>query len=212
MSQNILYGIKLSPYVRSVMMAFEEKGVDYVLTPPGETPDALKSPAYLKIHPFGRVPALKNESVTLFETAAICRYIDEAFDGPALLPATPEGRAVADQWMCALSCYILAQAINGYAIHFVRAMRDNKTLEREFAETECAKIADHMAILNTRLGDVPYLAGAALTIPDIMLAPTIQSLAQMPGTDEIINGQGNINAWYDRVKERPSFRKVHSKE
>ncbi len=210
MSDNILYGIKRSPYVRSVMMAFEEKGVDYALTPPGDSIEALKSPDYLKIHPFGRVPAFKNSKVTLFETAAICRYIDEAFDGPALLPDTPEARAVADQWSCALSCYILAQAINGYAIHLFKARRENRALDPDIAKPALEAVAGHMDILENRLGDVPYLAGEGVAIPDLMLAPAIQSLSQLPGTDEIISARPNINAWYGRISERPSFIKVHA--
>jgi len=84
-------------------------------------------------------------------------------------------------------------------------------LDASFAEPALAKISEHMAILNARLGEVPYLAGDEYSIPDIVLAPTAHSLCQMAGTDEIIAAQTNIIAWYDRVRQRPGFIKVHSK-
>ena len=53
--------------------------------------------AYLALHPFGRVPALVHDGFALYETAAITRYIDRAFPGPALQPAEPKALARMDQ-------------------------------------------------------------------------------------------------------------------
>ena len=43
---------------------------------------------YTDLHPFGRMPAFEHDGFRLFETAAISRYVDEAFAGPALQPPT----------------------------------------------------------------------------------------------------------------------------
>jgi glutathione S-transferase len=48
---------------------------------------------------FGKVPALRNGDLTIFETAAIMRYVDEAFDGPQLQPPDPESRVQIEQWL-----------------------------------------------------------------------------------------------------------------
>ena len=37
------------------------------------------SPEYKKIHPLGKVPAIQDGDLTLFESAAICNYICESY-------------------------------------------------------------------------------------------------------------------------------------
>ncbi len=77
-----LYGFPQSTYVRTARLACEEKGVAYEIVP-----TEIGSPENLAVHPFARVPAMSHGDFKCFETAAICRYVDEAFDGPALQPA-----------------------------------------------------------------------------------------------------------------------------
>jgi glutathione S-transferase len=45
---------------------------------PGES----KSPEYLKLHPFGRMPVIEDDGFWLYETQAILRYIDGIFPEP----------------------------------------------------------------------------------------------------------------------------------
>lgn len=100
-----LYGADYSVYVRSARMALIEKGIAYELVPidvfaPGGPPES-----YLELQPFGKIPTLKHGDFTLFETAAILRYIDEAFDGPPLQPASPQPRARMAQLLSILDNY-----------------------------------------------------------------------------------------------------------
>jgi len=44
----------------------------------------LRSPEYLSIHPLGRVPALVDGDVTVFESGAICQYLCETYDDGTL--------------------------------------------------------------------------------------------------------------------------------
>ena len=55
--------------------------------PVGENtfPD-LKKPEHLARHPYGRIPAMRHGDVELFESTAICAYVNGAFDGPSLVP------------------------------------------------------------------------------------------------------------------------------
>ena len=96
MSDLKLFGFPQSTYVRTARLACEEKGVAYEIVPtqPG-------SPENLAVHPFARIPAMSHGDFMCYETAAICRYVDEAFDGPALQPADAKGRALMTQWISA---------------------------------------------------------------------------------------------------------------
>ena len=65
---------------RGCRLAMEEKGVDYDLI----DVDILQGmpPEQFKRHPFGKVPAFEHDGMALYETCAVERYVDEAFDGP----------------------------------------------------------------------------------------------------------------------------------
>src|SRR5947207_1667106 len=60
----IVYGGALSPYVARVAIAARYKGMKYTLTP--AVGGGQKSPEFLKIHPYGKVPALKDGKTVLF--------------------------------------------------------------------------------------------------------------------------------------------------
>ena len=85
MSAPVVYGILGSPYMRSAMLALEEKSIPYEFSavPMG----ANKQEPYLSRQPFGRVPAFEHDGFALYETQAIIRYVDAAFPGPSLQPS-----------------------------------------------------------------------------------------------------------------------------
>ena len=101
----ILYGLARSVYTRIARLALEEKRVDYALEEveifgAGGVPEQ-----HLERHPFGRIPTLAHGAFSLYETAAITRYVDEAFPGPSLQPTEPEARGRMAQVMSVLDAY-----------------------------------------------------------------------------------------------------------
>src|SRR5258705_6408162 len=87
MSDIVVYGVPGSPFLRAVQIGLEEKRVAYRLQAMG--PQESKSEAYLKRHPFGRVPAFEHGDFCLYETQAILRYLDDVFPEPPLVPPDP---------------------------------------------------------------------------------------------------------------------------
>ena len=66
MSEFIVHSIPGSPFGRTVMAALEEKGVSWQLSP--VVPATMRSPEHLSRHAFGRVPVLKLDDFSLYET------------------------------------------------------------------------------------------------------------------------------------------------
>src|SRR6478672_13208469 len=95
----VLYGADYSVYVRIARMCLEEKGVDYRLYPVDVSSEEGPPAWYLGRQPFGRIPAFEHCDLTLYETSAIARYIDEAFEGPLLQPTGVVQRARCNQLM-----------------------------------------------------------------------------------------------------------------
>src|ERR1044071_7927294 len=60
---------------------------------------ALKEPAHLAIHPFGKIPTFEDGDLAIFETGAIVLHLAQRY--PGLLPTDANARARAITWMFA---------------------------------------------------------------------------------------------------------------
>lgn len=89
-----IIGAPQSIFVRTTRMAFQEKGVGYCLTAAGP-----HTPQVDALHPFGKIPVMRQGDFTLFESKAIATYVDLAFEGPALVPREPKRAALVEQWI-----------------------------------------------------------------------------------------------------------------
>ena len=107
MATLIIHGIPLSTYVRTCRMACMEKGVPYELDPV-----MPQSPEQLAMQPWGSVPAMTHGDVRMYESLAICNYIDSAFDGPPLQPTDPVANARCWQWTSVFIQYLYRPAID----------------------------------------------------------------------------------------------------
>lgn len=201
MTRPILYGADYSVYVRIARMALEEKSVGYDLVPV-DVFAADGVPAwYLAHHPFGRIPAFEHGGFRLFETGAITRYVDEAFDGPALQPADVRGRAIMNQIIGTLDAY-------GY-----RAMVWDVAVERlEKAEPDEQLIGKGLRqagtvleVLTALKKEGPWLLGDQLTLADLHAAPIVAYFLKVAEGRDLLARYSEIRDWYARIAARPSF-------
>ena len=93
-----LYTTYPSAFGRVALIVLEEKGLVYDV----EVVDAA-SRDHRRRHPFGKIPVLEHdrqgETLTIFESTAVARYVDEMFEGPMLQPSSGFERAQCDQWI-----------------------------------------------------------------------------------------------------------------
>ena len=71
--------------VRTVWL-FEELGLPYELETFKLGDPKMRAPDYLKVHPMGRVPALEDGEVTIFESGAILQYVLAKYGTGRLVP------------------------------------------------------------------------------------------------------------------------------
>ncbi|MGH7212263.1 MAG: glutathione S-transferase family protein, partial [Acetobacteraceae bacterium] len=86
-------------------LALEEKEVAYDLVEVDVFAAGGMPRDYLLRHPFGRVPAFEHDGFRLYESSAIERYVDEAFNGPPLQPSHPRRRARMNQAINVMDAY-----------------------------------------------------------------------------------------------------------
>ena len=129
MREVVIYGDVRSTYVRTARMACVEKGVGHVV----EAVD-IASDSYRAYHPYNKMPAMQHGDLRLYETLAICSYVDAAFDGPALQPAGATERARMMQWVSAIIDYIYPAMIRGLVLpRLVAPMRGETPDEAKIA-------------------------------------------------------------------------------
>lgn len=203
-AQIVLYGYRYSVYLRIVRMTMLEKGVAW--THVEIDPFAKIIPAdYLALHPFGRVPALKHGDFVLYETAAITRYVDEAFVGPRLQPSGPQERARMNQVIAIADSY-------GYW-PMVRQVFSPRVFNAALGTVpDESVIAEGIARSHTVLGALEklaaggrFLVGDALTLADIHLAAMIAYFTAAEDGRTALSVYPRLSAWWAGISTLQSL-------
>ena len=205
MAEPVLYGADYSVYTRIARLALAEKGVGYRF----ETVDVFAPggppPAYRARHPFGRIPAFAHGAVALYEAAAITRYVDEAFAGPALQPADPAARARMTQVVSLLNAYLFRPLVLELYVQRVSVARRGGTPDEARIAAALPECARGLAALADVQGGAAFLAGDALSLADLHAAPMVAYGRLAPDGVAMLTGHANLVAWWERMGERPSM-------
>jgi glutathione S-transferase len=203
MSDITVYGIPGSPFLRAVEITLKEKGTDYRLQ--AMSPAEMKTPEHLAMHPFGRIPIFEQGDFRLYETQAICRYVDEVFPNPPLTPGNPQARARMNQVIGIIEWYFFPKAAAPIAFNRIIGPRLLGLPSDEAAIAEAMPMARTcFTELDRLLDDKPYFAGDSVSLADIMLASQLDLLSETPEGHELISGT-RLVSWLDRMRSRPSF-------
>ncbi|QNK00669.1 SRPBCC domain-containing protein [Dyella telluris] len=197
----VVVGSEISPYVRAVRIALAEKGVAYTLNP--ERPH---SPEVDAVHPFGRIPAMYDGPLEFYEARAILRYIDEAFDGPALFPvAGVTSRARAEQWYSVMDDYGYDAIIKRCALPYLFPATADKQPDRTIIDKALPDIVRVLDTLEAAYGGRDYLVGNAPCMADFLTAPLLYTLSKLPEGPAMLANYPNVQHAQAVMQARPSF-------
>ncbi len=201
----MIYGFAQSSYVWTVRAAAACKGVDvdFRQIEPGHH----KSDEYLALHPFGKVPALVHGDVKLYESLAICIYLDAAFGGRPLRPTDPARLAQMHQWISAINAYLYRPAVVEYLFGYIFPGTEDGAPDRVQIERAMPSLRNFVKVLDENL-DGTHLMGHALTIADLFLAPLIFVLYRGPEGQELINDHVNVLRYMKTMQDNEEFMSV----
>jgi len=206
MGQPVVHGPSFSTYVRSVRLALHEKGVEHKLVEVDLLGGAHKKAPYVSLQPFGKVPAFEHDGNTFYETSAILRYIDEVFQGPALMPSTPAARALANQVMSIVDSYGYTPSVTNLFIP--RVLVPSMGGETDMAKVEAAKEPAALFVkeLERLLGGQTFFGGASVCLADTHTLPVLVYLRATPEGKALLDSAPKLSSWLGRMLERASVR------
>ena len=198
MATLVIHGTPLSTYVRTCRMACMEKGVPYELDPL-----APQSPEQKAMQPWGSVPAMTHGDVRMYESLAICNYIDHAFDGPPLQPADPLANARCWQWTSVFIQYLYRPAIDIVLQRLVVPAQGGEPDEALVASS-VPKSDTALDALDGALDGEVHFAGDEASLADYMVLPVLHYLKMTPEGESLLAPRANIARWQAAIDERES--------
>jgi glutathione S-transferase len=202
-SSMIVHGVPGSPYVRAALLTLEEKGAEYEFA--AMALGTLKQQPHLSRHPFGRIPALEHDGWMLYETQAIIRYVDAVVPGPRLQPEEPRAAARMNQLIGITDWYVMPQVSAPITRNRVVAPRFNRPVDEDAIVKAIPNARICIAEIARLLDGHAWLAGNAISLADLLLAPQLSMFVQAPEGAQILHEHENLNRWLARIEARPSM-------
>jgi glutathione S-transferase len=197
-----------SPFAWKVWLVLEHKGIPHTPKRLSFDADETRKPEFLAINPRGRVPTIVDDGFALYESNAICEYLEEQYPQKPLLPKDAKGRALVRR--------LVGEADDG--LYKLESDLMDKVLYRPAAERDQKEIDEAKTKLREELkywqdylkGD---FFGGPLSLADFAIYPYMRMSVRI---EERVPGLGtkreelpaNLAAWMKRIEALPYFERT----
>jgi glutathione S-transferase len=195
-----IWGRATSSNVQKVLWCCAELGIPFERVDLGGPFGGNQDPEYLGLNPNGLVPTVRDGDLVLWESNTICRYLAATHDGTRLYPAEPAARAIVERWMD-WQLSTIGPPMGALLFGLIRTRPE----QRDQAAIEAArrKALAAWTIVEDALDDRPWLAGAALSLAEVVLGTLVYRWHAFPIERPALP---RLKAWNERMRERPGFR------
>ncbi|KAN0105912.1 glutathione S-transferase [Hyaloscypha variabilis] len=202
MENNItLYGLDGTPNCIKVTLALEELNLKYATQTIDLRKNEQKNPWFLEINPNGRIPAVKDGDLRIFESGAILLYLADKYDTNYKI-SYPHGT---NEYYEMLSWVMFQMGgvgpMQGQANHFRLAakVRSDYAIDRYMQETKRL-----YSVLESRLETHDWLAGTRYTIADIASFAWVRN-AELIELD--LQAFPNVKKWVEKIEGREAAKR-----
>jgi len=198
-----LYDFLPCPFGQKVRIVLAEKGLSYELVEIDLTQGEQRRPEFRRLNPFGRVPVLVDEDITVYDSTIIAEYLEDEYPEPPLLPAIGSSalRAQARTWEDI--------ADTSFTVQVGQLMTEMGKAESDRDSNRIQRlqqwIEQMLSFLNHQLQAQDFLA-SQFSVADIGFVPRLLVLKEL-GVDPTAN-RGNIDGWFKRLLDRPSIQNL----
>lgn len=194
-----LYDFKSSPNCQRVKVVLAEKNLPYDIVPIDLRAQEQKTPDYLKMNPYGKVPVLTDDATVLYESLIINEYLDEKYPNPPLMPKDPAKKAKAR----ILIDYGMAHFDSPYQKLRMELTKEQKDQNQQTIAGAKADLKKLLQRFEDEIGDQPYLLGD-FSLVDADLLPRftrLEGFGVLPDPS-----LPRLGKYLDRMKARPSVK------
>lgn len=192
-----LYDCAESPFCQKTRIVLAEKDLSFETIPVDLQAGEQKGPDFLKLNPFGTVPALIDDEVIVYDSTIINEYLEDEYPHPELMPNDSAARA-------------RVRALEDYADNaFIRVTdaileemakpEGEQNTERVAAARQ--QVGRMLAVLDGSLAGRSWLVGN-FSLADVAFAPRVVILPAL-GIELDADWQ-NLAGWIQRLKQRAS--------
>jgi GST-like protein len=189
------------PNPHKVALFLEEAGLDYEAVPVETRRGDQHKPAFLKVNPNAKAPALVDGDAVLFDSNAILLYLGRK-TGQFMPQDTPALQAELLSWMMFVATGI--GPYSGQAVHFKQHAREQLDYAIERYHYEASR---HYQILDDRLANRAWIVGDDYSIVDIALWGWARIAPRVLG-QETYDSFANVKRWLETINVRPAVAKV----
>lgn len=195
-----LYDYPDCPFCQKVRVVLAEKDLEYEKVFVDLRRQEQKTPEFLRMNPYGKVPVLVDEDAVIYDSTVINEYLEDEYPLPRLMPEDSQSRAqvrmledYCDNSFIPPTTLLLAQ------LRKPEAERDAQRVEQ--AREELRRC---LYYLRDKLEGREFLVGNEFSIADASFAPRMIVLGRLGF--EFEPALAPVQAWLDRIRSRPSVR------
>jgi len=196
-----VWGRRSSFNVQKVMWLVGELGLAHQHIDAGGRFGGLDTAEFLAMNPHGRIPVIRDDDVTVWESHAILRYLAARFGAERFWSDDPVARARVDGWMDWSQTSLQPDFLVGVFWGFYRTPEDKRNWPA--IRASLARSAGHFAKLDRLLEGRAFLLGDAPTLADITAGTALYRYFEL----EIERPRlAQLERWYQTLQQRPAFR------
>lgn len=189
---------------REVRIVLAEKNIAYEAVNIHADKAAADGEEFKKASPNKKVPAIIDGEVYMSEAFLINQYLDEKYPKPSLMPSSPAEREAIKKFVGEID----KKMVLNIGLLVIECLLKAKPDQREdFKEKKRAEVIEGLRQLDHMLEGKDYLFGG-FSLADIAVTPHLAALPILGVT--FPSELKNLNAWFDRIKARPSFKQSQS--
>ncbi|KAJ7495340.1 glutathione S-transferase [Mycena latifolia] len=188
-----------------VAMVLAEKQLPFELVFVNMHAQEHKADDYITKQPFGQLPVLDDDGFVLFESRAICRYLEDTYpsQGTRLVPTEMKAKALFEQAASVEFGHFEPHTRSIYIQSKIRPLVGLPTDQVAMAEA-IVELTKTLAVYEVILGKQKYLAGDELTLADLFHVAFGNPL-EAAGCDLMTTTGPNVSRWWKDIITRPSW-------
>ena len=201
-----LFSAHRAPNPRRVLMFIAEKGLTGIeVCNVDLNAGAHRTPEFLSKSPLAKVPALElDDGRVLTETRAICTYLEGLYPEPNLMGMDATERAFIEMADRRVEMTLLLQIANAIRHTHPGLAALEQPQFADFGRSQGEKLPATATVFDRLLQEQEWMAGGRFSIADITAFCALEFARGLLKFTPARNGLPTLQAWRDKVAERPS--------